>query len=531
MKWRHGGLAASLLSVALLSACAQAGDTAQLRARQHFPNDPVAALYANAYDDIQQYYIEPIDARTMAVAGLQAVIPPNSHVKMSVGPDTVSFTQDGTVLRQLREPAAEDADGWAAVTSAGLATLRRAVPGMDKEPEVELDRTVFHGIIDKLDRFTRYAPPEQATRLRDARDGFGGIGIILKSAKPNEVQQSITVNQVLPNTPASRAGLTAGDRIVTVDGTSIAGLVTEKIIDRLRGPIGSKVVLGILHPGAKAPITAELQRALIVEPSVVVENRPGGIVVLTVAEFNHDTAETLSSAIMQSEKATPGGLKGIVLDLRGDPGGLLDQAADVASIFIKHGRVVTTRGRHPESMQVFDADSTRYLTDLPMVVLVNGGSASAAEIVSAALQDSGRAVLIGSSSFGKGTVQVVLTLENDGELTVTWARLFSPGNTVLHHHGVVPLFCTSGAKNADAVITQGLGPKPALATAPRASLSEADWQALRASCAPDETMAPLDVDVATKLLQDHALYAKAIARSKLLGTPVKLSSIASLPPP
>jgi carboxyl-terminal processing protease len=209
-----------------------------------------------------------------------------------------------------------------------------------------------------------------------------------------------------------------------------------------------------------------------------------------------------------------------VLDLRDDPGGLLEQATGVAGLFLEDGEVVSTRGRNPAATQEFDAHGGDQTHGLPLVVLVNGGSASSAEIVAAALQDHDRAVLVGSSSYGKGTVQRVLTLTNQGEMTLTWARLYTPDHYVLHEHGVVPVFCTSrsGASETSeepvaripAIIERALHPQGIEAQS-RASLSDEAWIKLRQGCAVETEENPLDLKLAKRLLRDPSLYVAALS--------------------
>jgi carboxyl-terminal processing protease len=169
----------------------------------------------------------------------------------------------------------------------------------------------------------------------------------------------------------------------------------------------------------------DVRRALVVLPTVAM-SRVGDIAIFQVLSFNQSTTERLAEALAEARRQTGGRLAGIVLDLRGNPGGLLDQAVSLADLFIREGPIVSTVGRHPASHQYFAASGHSLAPEVPIAVLINGGSASSSEIVAAALQDAGRAVVIGSSSYGKGTVQTVLRLPNDGELTLTWARLVTP---------------------------------------------------------------------------------------------------------
>jgi carboxyl-terminal processing protease len=206
-------------------------------------------------------------------------------------------------------------------------------------------------------------------------------------------------------------------------------------------------------------------------------------------------------------------LRGIILDLRGNPGGLLDQAISLTDVFISKGPIVSTVGRHPASHQFFEASGDSIAPQVPVVVLINGASASSSEIVAAALQDVGRAVVVGSASYGKGTVQTVLRLPNDGELTLTWAQLVSPSGYFLHEHGVVPTLCTSELGDDDNSVqialqrTNNLAP---LTPRSRASLDESAWSQLRRSCPARQGDHEIDVKVAKRLLADSALYSQAV---------------------
>jgi carboxyl-terminal processing protease len=223
----------------------------------------------------------------------------------------------------------------------------------------------------------------------------------------------------------------------------------------------------------------------------------------------------LTESIANEQRETGGHLAGIVLDLRGNPGGLLDQAVSLVDLFITKGPIIATVGRHPASHQYFAATGHASAPTIPLVVLVNGGSASAAEIVAAALQDVGRAVVIGSSSYGKGTVQTVMRLPNDGELTLTWARLVTPSGYYLQSHGVVPTLCTSALSDDDRSLDAALrNADPATGSAslaqPRASLSEPAWTILRQSCPARAENSQLDIKIAERVLNDPARYGEAV---------------------
>ncbi|MGH7088587.1 MAG: S41 family peptidase, partial [Stellaceae bacterium] len=218
------------------------------------------------------------------------------------------------------------------------------------------------------------------------------------------------------------------------------------------------------------------------------------------------TATSAATLLGKAHRDMGARLRGVVLDLRGNSGGLLKQSIALASLFLADGLVSETTGRAPGSRNSFLAKPKGPVERLPLAVLVNGGSASAAEILAAALQDSGRAVVIGTSSFGKGTVQKVFRTKNGGELTVTWAELLAPRGYRLDHHGVVPTLCTSD--------TGGLQLAPTRLAAPRAALDDAGWQRLRSRCPPRRERSMADLRIAERLIGAPALY-----RADLLGGP------------
>jgi carboxyl-terminal processing protease len=238
--------------------------------------------------------------------------------------------------------------------------------------------------------------------------------------------------------------------------------------------------------------------------------RDGNIVIFHIASFNQSTTERLSEALAQARRDIGGPPGGIVLDLRGNPGGLLDQAVSLADLFIANGAIISTVGRHPASHQYFAATGHSIVPNTPIAVLINGGSASASEIVAAALQDIHRAVVIGSSSYGKGTVQTVLHLPNDGELTLTWARLVAPSGYYLQEHGVVPTLCTSDLADDDRSLDVALAQVRGAGSQPRANLDERAWSALRHACPARTTSPGIDLKIAERVLADPARYSAAV---------------------
>ena len=318
-----------------------------------------------------------------------------------------------------------------------------------------------------------------------------------------------------PGGPADRAGIRAGDRIAAVDGMPTAGRTQSEVLHRLRGPVLSTVAIAVERSGPGEARGYRLQRALIVEPTVTA-SRVDGVAIFHISGFNQNTTQQLVEDLKAAEREMGAQLRGIVLDLRGDPGGLLDQAVSLADAFIAKGPIIATAGRNPASRQYFEASGDSIAPRLPIVVLVNGASASASEIVAAALQDAGRAVVIGSASYGKGTVQTVIRLPNDGELILTWAQLIAPSGYSLNQHGVVPTVCTSDLGDDDQAVetalqrARGASSTAAVIDVARATLDEGGWSRLRQSCPAREGNHPIDLKVAERLLADPVLYSEAL---------------------
>ncbi|HUN46906.1 MAG TPA: S41 family peptidase [Stellaceae bacterium] len=479
-------------------------------------------LFSEGYERISHYYIESTTAERLGLAGLGRLSMLDPAISVERRGDAVVLMKDAAVIGRYEAPPAADNWGWGGVTAAALETARQASPKLASASEDQLDKAVFDGAVGTLDRFSRYSTPETARDQRAERNGFDGIGVTL-DAEETEVR----IVSVLPGGPAEQAGIKANDKIVGIDGTPTSTLTREQVVQRLRGPAGSRVTIAIMRDSATEPRNVAVSRAHIVLPTVTVQ-REGRIAIFRISSFNQETADQLVEAFGKAEHEIGGPPAGIVLDLRDNPGGLLDQSISVANVFLSEGLVVSTAGRLPESRKQFFAEPSHLTDGIPMTVLVNGGSASASEIVAAALQDRGRAVVIGTSSFGKGTVQTVLELVNDGELTVTWAKLLSPEGYTIHEHGVVPTLCTADLGEDQASFSHamevGTTLGTGLAASPRSALDEQGWKTLRDSCPAQRVDRVADLKLAEQLLRDPALYARA-----LNVTPTRFSHTAAVP--
>ncbi len=308
---------------------------------------------------------------------------------------------------------------------------------VDAPDERELVRAGIQGMLTSLDPHSNYLAPAAYDDMREGMSGeYTGVGL--------QTQMSdgiLRVMAALEESPAGRAGLGAGDVIIAVDGVSIAGFSHDEAVSRMRGPIGSRVTIAVRREGVGDPIEFALERAIIATPVVQwwLENE---IAVVTLAMFSAKAASGITNAIdgiyAQRGGAAP---RGLILDLRNNRGGLVDQAVLVADAFLPHGAVVLIRGRGDEESARFDARPDAVdarLAEVPLIVLINGASASAAEIVAGALQDHGRATLVGTRSFGKGSVQSIIPLGGAGAMRLTTSRYYTPSNRSIQALGIVP---------------------------------------------------------------------------------------------
>ncbi len=298
----------------------------------------------------------------------------------------------------------------------------------------ELIDAAIQGMVSNLDPHSSYMDAKSYADMQITTKGeFGGIGI--------EVTMEdglIKVISPIDGTPGAKAGLKPGDFIAAIDGKSIQGFALNDAIDRMRGPEGSKVTLTVIRTGDKKPFDVTLMRA-IVQVDGVRWHREGDVGYIRMPGFNEQTAEGLEKGVRELKKQIGPGIKGYVLDLRNNPGGLLDEAIQVSDDFLNSGEVVSTRGRHPEDTQRYDAKSGDITDGKPVVVLINAGTASAAEIVSGALQDHKRATVVGMTSFGKGSVQTIIPLgEGGGALRLTTARYYTPSGHSIQAQGIIP---------------------------------------------------------------------------------------------
>ncbi|QFT82671.1 putative CtpA-like serine protease [Roseovarius sp. THAF27] len=306
---------------------------------------------------------------------------------------------------------------------------------VEEVDEGELIEAAINGMLTSLDPHSSYLSPDDAADMRvQTRGEFGGLGI--------EVTQEdgfVKVVSPIDGTPAENAGIEAGDFITHVDSESVLGLTLDEAVEMMRGPVGSEIVITVVREGEAEPFDVSIVRDTIKLTAVRVRTEQQSVV-LRVTTFNDQTFRNLESGLAEQIEDAGGidKINGIVLDLRNNPGGLLNQAIQVSDAFLEKGEIVSTRGRAPEDGERFNAKPGDLAEGKPIVVLINGGSASASEIVAGALQDHRRAIVVGTKSFGKGSVQTVMPLRGDGAMRLTTARYYTPSGRSIQALGVSP---------------------------------------------------------------------------------------------
>ncbi|NPD67043.1 S41 family peptidase [Lichenicola cladoniae] len=298
----------------------------------------------------------------------------------------------------------------------------------------DLINNALNGMLTGLDPHSSYMTAKQFTDMQVQTKGqFGGLGLEVSSDAG-----LIKVITPMDGTPAFRAGMKTGDYIISINGKSLDGVDLNDAVDRMRGAPATKITLTIKRPGKDKPYDVTMTREII-HIQVIRTALYGKVAYIRMASFDEDTESGLRTGFEKLKKQAGGKLDGVILDLRNDPGGLLDQAVGVCDDFITSGEVVSTRARHPEDSQRMNAHGTDITGGLPLVVLINEGSASASEIVAGALQDHRRSVTVGTRSFGKGSVQTVIPLAGDnGAIRLTTARYYTPSGRSIQGLGITP---------------------------------------------------------------------------------------------
>lgn len=493
-KWRRRCLPSALIATLLLfSACATERPFTEARAI-----DAPTAVFAAGYGGIIAKYIEQKTAGELALKALQGLSAVDPAFKVEARGNLLRLSQGDRLLRVGVAPAPRNLDGWASLSADFL-----AVSLANLSPDIEADEdafmaVMFDRVLGSLDEYSRYAGARLALRQREKRKGYSGVGL-----QVHDFEGAFLVTDVIPDSPAKKAGIQPSDEILKINDFSVEGLDIAGVFRRLRGPVSSKLALVLRRPNVPDPIEVTLYRQHVFAPTVEYKRRDS-IAYFQLSGFNRNTARILTRHLHKAEKTINPPLQGIVLDLRGNPGGLMDQAIAVADHFLESDGIIYTRGRHSNSSQIYNAVAGDIGNGLPIVILLNGKSASSAEIVAGALQDRHRALVVGSRSYGKGTVQTILPLPNGAEITLTWSLIYTPSGGTLNKIGILPDVCTAGLKGKASSLLREMVSKRH--TSPE--------RARKADCPPLRTESPLDLFIAEGLLGNTALYASLLKEKR-----------------
>jgi carboxyl-terminal processing protease len=312
------------------------------------------------------------------------------------------------------------------------------------DPE-KLTNSAIDGMLKTLDPYSTYLSPERYRELEIGTSGeFGGVGM-----EVSEENGVLTVITPIEGSPAEKAGIKPRDQIIEIEGKSTQGMVVQEAVRILRGPSGTPVKITIRREGEKEPRVITLIRDKIVVKSVKPELLENGIGYVKLAQFQDRTSQELTEAIAGLETQNGKELSGLILDLRNNPGGLLTEAIDVVDEFIDSGLIVSVRGRTEDQTREYYATKNGSFQTFPVVVIVNDGSASASEVVAEALQDSKRAVILGTKTFGKGSVQTIIKLEDGSGLKLTTAKFYAPSGRSINQVGVTPDIKVENSEDQD----------------------------------------------------------------------------------
>ena len=480
--------------------------------RAQAAGDPLAvSVFTSALSFIAPRTLEPESIPQLTIWGLHGLTALDPALETELRESSIRLMQNGKLVFSAPVPDNQTPAAWAALTASLAAAAAQVSEPVRKAGTPGVIRSFFDELFNHLDPYSRYAPPGAAETDREHLSGQAGLGLVV-------VQQggAIIVSSVIPGSPADDERIRRGDRILSIDGAPLRGRDAASVNSLIAGEEGSMVRLGWRSRDGRMHNQA-IERALV-PPVTVSAERQGDVLIIHISGFSSDTDDQFSDLLAAGFEGHR--VRGVIVDLRGNRGGLLRQAVAVVDAVVSGGVVATTAGRHPQSSRIWEGGAgPDQAHGRPIVVLVDGRSASAAEIMAAAIADSGRGVVVGSSTLGKGLVQTIAPLPDNGELFVTWSRVLAPLDWPLQGLGVMPQVCTSLGEDAlkvqlDDLIRGRQGMAEALArhNAARAPVPAAQVVELRNAC-PAAEGRDLDLEAAWFLLDHPSAYQAALTNT------------------
>ncbi|MBC7801602.1 MAG: PDZ domain-containing protein, partial [Gemmatimonadaceae bacterium] len=450
--------------------------------RPGFQSGMAASILTASFAFLAPRTLEAVSFQQLALWGLRGITTLDAGLTIEERGATLDLRQaDRTIFQRPLPPATAEAWG-----RAGADVMSAAWDASDVVRDAGLQGLItsfFEELFNHLDPYSRYIPPGAAEVDRARRSGEAGAGLVIVKSGAAVVVQSVRADG-----PGAEAGIVAGERVIAVDEQPVRNETLATVQRWLAGPEGTDVVITLRGRDGRIR-TVDVERAFV-PPETVFVQRTSDVLMIRITAFSRDTDQRLANELdrrLQPGPARP--LRGMVIDLRGNRGGLLRQAIAATDLMLDQGLIATTAGRNPNATNSWRAKMQDVTGGLPIVVLVDGRSASAAEIMAAALADQGRAVIVGSSTLGKGLVQTIANLPDGGELFVTWSRVLAPLGWPIQGLGILPQVCTSQGQDATlqqlAALdrgTQRLGPALTRHRAARAPLPNAEIVELRTAC-------------------------------------------------
>jgi carboxyl-terminal processing protease len=466
----------------------------------------MTSVYSDALTFIAPRILDPIPVPQLTVWGLQGLTALDPNLLIVAKDTSLRLLHGDQVVLDVPIPKDTAPASWARTATALMAASFPVSAAVRRAGTQGVIQIFFDEMFSRLDPYSRYVPPVEAGLDRAKRAGRAGLGLTV-----GQRGSLIEVRSVIRDSPAAIAGLRPGDILAAIDGQRTLDQDTETISALLSGPEGSAVTLSWRGRDGRTR-DAQLVREMV-PPETVFAERFADVLVLRITSFSASTALHLALSV-QDGLSESHRVDGIVLDLRDNRGGLLRQAMTAADTFLPDGVMATTVGRDPDSMYVWHSVEGELAENVPLVILVDGRTASAAEILAAALADRGRAVVVGSETFGKGMVQTIDPLPDGGELFVTWSQTLAPLGWPVQGLGVMPQVCTSlGQGRLDrqiAALSTGFQPMAdAIKRARAARVPVSDVLQIRAAC-PAAEGKPADLDAARLLIANPAAYAAAL---------------------